>query len=150
MIKKYILFIIFIVLIIIGCKNKEYSFLKTNWYRFRGAKGLGISEESGWNPKSLKKGKDIAWQINVGQGYSSVVISGDYLYTTGYNKRQDTVFCINVNDGSVIWSYSYPIKSVGYNGTRATPLVEGDFVYTFSHRGDIFCFDSFNRFTNRK
>jgi outer membrane protein assembly factor BamB len=42
----------------------------------------------------------------------------------------------------VIWSYSYPCILGQYQGPRATPTIDGDYVYTLSRWGDLFCFNA--------
>jgi len=138
--KKFFLFIIILIMFLFfGCKKNEYQYNNVDWLMFRGNNCNGISEEKGWNPKSIKNDKNIIWDVNVGQGYSSVTIKGNNIYTIGYNDSKDTVSCLNISDGSKIWSYSYDCKSVQYNGSRSTPTYDNDKIYTVSSDGLVLC-----------
>jgi hypothetical protein len=55
------------------------------WPRWRGPAGNGISQETEWNPKALAGGPRMLWKAAVGNGYSSVAIKGNRLYTMGVN-----------------------------------------------------------------
>ncbi|NUM36628.1 MAG: PQQ-like beta-propeller repeat protein [Candidatus Brocadiae bacterium] len=109
------------------------------WPLWRGPQKDSISQESTWNPQALKNNK-ILWQKDIGQGYSSVAISENRLYTMGNKKRKDIVFCLNASTGEEIWQYSYECTPGSYPGPRSTPVVEGNYVYTFSREGHLFCF----------
>lgn len=115
---------------------------EADWPRFRGPDGNGISTETKWNPAALSNGATFVWKANVGEGFSSVAIKGDQLYTMGNKADQDTVYCLNVRDGKEMWSYSYSCKAGDRPGSRATPTIDGDNVYTMSREGDVLCFDT--------
>ena len=107
------------------------------WPRWRGPSGNGITVEENWN---LTKEPKIEWTAEVGQGFSSVTIVGQDLYTLGNHKGEDTVYCLNVKNGRVRWSFSYESQSGQYPGPRAAPLAHENRLYTFSRNGDLFCF----------
>ncbi len=116
---------------------KEY-----NWSKWRGPDGKGISKETDWNAAALKDGPDIKWSVEVGIGYSNVSILGDRLYTIGYNKGKDTVFCLNFNSGDEIWKFSYPATKGQYAGPRATPVLDEGKVYIINRDGGTYCLDA--------
>jgi outer membrane protein assembly factor BamB len=126
--------------VFLGMDIKEES----DWPRWRGSNGDGISPETGWNPKALSKGPRIVWKTNVDSGFSSVSIRGNSLYTMGNRKGQDVVYCLDVRTGKEIWSHSYPCSLGQYPGPRATPAIDGSFVYTLSQEGHLFCFNAEN------
>jgi len=114
----------------------------TDWHQWRGPDGNGISTEKGWlsvwsegEPKQL-------WKISVGNGYSSVTVSDGRIYTMGNAAGTDTVYCLDANTGDEIWKYSYACKTGDYKGTRATPTIDGKYVYTLSREGHLFCFNA--------
>ncbi len=116
--------------------------LRPDWPRWRGPDGNSITRESGWRPESLLPTPKILWRTNVGYGYSSVCIKGRYLYTMGYAKGKDTVYCLSVDDGKEVWRHSYPCKRGSYAGPRATPAFSDSLVYTVSRQGHLYCFDA--------
>ncbi|MDB5318462.1 MAG: alcohol dehydrogenase [Phycisphaerales bacterium] len=118
-----------------------------DWPVFRGPTRDGISVEKDWThdwpggePKRL-------FQVNVKNGFSCPVVRGDRLWTMGHARGNDTVVCLDANKGTEIWSYSYPALRLGtvkpdYEGTRATPTLEEDRLYTLSRDGKVFCLDA--------
>jgi outer membrane protein assembly factor BamB len=114
-----------------------------DWAAWRGPARDGISKETGWKPEGAKK----LWTKELGVGYSSVSVKDGRLYTMGYEAvddktGKDTVYCFDARSGEKVWTYSYPCQTVPYKGTRATPVVEGDRVYTVSQEGLVICFDA--------
>lgn len=49
-----------------------------SWSRWRGPEGTGISRESDWDPLCLEGGPEILWKRDIGDGFSSVSVSGRY------------------------------------------------------------------------
>ena len=113
-----------------------------DWPRWRGAAGNSISAETGWDPQALDVEDPVLWKTDVGLGFSAVSISGDYLYTMGNDRKNDTVWCLEVETGKVVWSHSYPCGNTDYPGPRSTPTVDGGFVYTVSNEGHVVCLDA--------
>lgn len=110
-----------------------------DWGAWRGAKGNGISEEKGWSPSGITK---VLWEKNVGKGYSSVAVVGKEIFTMGNTGDTDKVYCLDGATGTEIWAFSYKCKNGGgYAGPRATPVVDGNDVYTFSIEGHLHCLD---------
>jgi outer membrane protein assembly factor BamB len=115
-----------------------------DWYRYRGPRLDGISIETDWNSDWPAGGPEIAWTASVGTGFSSVVTSDGRLYTIGNEENVDTVYCLDRENGSEIWTHRYasPTDPNEFDGgPTSTPTVDGDRVYTLSRQGDLFCFD---------
>ena len=135
------------------------SALAEDWTQYRGPNRDGVSSEEilAWPPTEH-------WSASIGEGYSSVAVSGGRLYAMGHVPDAggspagvDTVYCLDVETGSTIWSYSYTALSKRGNfsgsatgldpdadefGPRATPLVDGDRLYTISVDGNLYCLDA--------
>jgi outer membrane protein assembly factor BamB len=114
-----------------------------DWYTWRGPATNGMSQEKGWNPNAIVN-PTVAWTAQVGEGYSAVAVKGERLYTMGNNDGNDSVVCLNAKTGKEYWRHSYPCKKGSYPGTRATPLVVDDRVYTLSREGHLFCLAAMN------
>lgn len=54
-----------------------------DWPSWRGPNRNGITEDKNWAYQTLTDKPKILWQRNVGKGYSSVTVVGDYLFTMG-------------------------------------------------------------------
>ena len=109
-----------------------------DWYTWRGPTGDGFSKETGWNPK----GASEAWTTELGAGYSSVSVKDGKLYTMGNKDGQDIVYCLDAKTGDKIWDYSYDCEPGKFKGPRATPVIDGENLYTISRDGELFCFDA--------
>lgn len=109
-----------------------------DWSQWRGSTRNGISLESAWNASTPRK----VWQASIGQGYASVMVARGKAYCVGNNGSQDTVFCFDANTGKPLWKYSYSCGAGDYEGPRATPVLDGNRVYTLSREGHAICLDA--------
>ena len=111
-----------------------------DWPNWRGPDRSGISAESGWKTKWPDKGPKRLWRASVGKGFSSFAVAGGRAYTMGNADGKDTVFCFDAKTGEVLWKYSYACEAGSeHYGTRATPTVDGNYVYTHSRQGHLYC-----------
>src|SRR6185295_6490274 len=116
-----------------------------DWYRWRVPDLNGVSREKEWTTAWPKNGPKQIWKAAVGTGFSSLAVSQGRVYTMGNAGDTDTVFCLNADNGAVIWKHSYscPVDPNAYEGgPSATPTVDEKVVYTLSKKGHVFCFDA--------
>jgi outer membrane protein assembly factor BamB len=113
-----------------------------DWPQWRGPRRNGISAETGWLSQWPPSGPKRVWSAQVGEGYSSVAVVGGRVYTMGNTSNQDTVICLNAKTGAPIWKYSYPCAAGDPSGTRATPTVSDNGVYTLSSEGRALCLNA--------
>ncbi len=117
-----------------------------DWPNWRGPNMNGKSDIKGINTdwtKCLNK----LWEINyLCQGkanstWSAPVIQGNRLIVTGRDDRNDLVFCIDPENGKLIWFKSYEAEAATSHGpgARATPFIDDNRVYTFGRSGDLAC-----------
>ena len=116
--------------------------LAADWPQWRGPSRDGISTESGWSVSWPKEGLKQSWKAEVGAGYGAVSVSKGRLYVMGNTADKDTVYCLDASTGKEVWAFSYDCTAKdpnGYHGTRSTPTVDGDLVFTTSRQGHLFC-----------
>jgi outer membrane protein assembly factor BamB len=113
----------------------------SDWPRWRGANGDGVSAETAWDPTALSAGPKIVWQTNVGIGFSNVSIQGKYLFTMGSDTSRTFVYCLDAHNGKQVWKDSYECRQGTY-GPQATPTVDGGFLFTLSTEGHLHCLDA--------
>ena len=112
----------------------------TDWPQFGGPNRNWISAETGWRTDWAANPPKTLWKIVVGEGFSTVSVAKGRVYTMGNAAGKDTVFCLDADTGAAVWKHVYPCgNKVEHPGTRCTPTVDGDQVYTLSHEGDLFC-----------
>jgi len=131
------------------------SAASTDWYQWRGPNRNGISPETGLNLDWEKTPPKLLFRREIGYGYASASVAGDRLYTLGWSWRtgKDTIYCLNANNGDIVWSHTYAANAacwldVGrgnipqYMGTRATPYLDGERLYSLAGDGQTFCLDA--------
>jgi outer membrane protein assembly factor BamB len=86
---------------------------------------------SGW-PAS---GPRQLWSRNLGDGYSSVLVSGDVIYTIYRKGAQDVVIALDPANGETVWETALDAPHAsGMNieagpGPHSTPLIVGDRIF---------------------
>jgi outer membrane protein assembly factor BamB len=119
-----------------------------DWPTWRGPYRNGITNETDWQTRWSGSGPRKVWSARVGTGYSSCVVGGGKLYTTGSQGGRDTIFCLNAENGAVIWRYSYPHGQRDYQadpnptGTGSTPTLDGGSLHVLSRDGVAFCLNA--------
>jgi outer membrane protein assembly factor BamB len=135
------LVVIFIILNI-GCSIKAQ-----NISQWRGPNRDGIFE----NEQLLKtwpdKGPDLLWfNDNVGDGYGSPSVNSGVLFINGGIDSISYLFAFDLK-GKLLWKSPNGKEFVGngygsqFPGSRSTPTVYDDLVYTCSGLGRIACFE---------
>ncbi len=129
--------------LILGLSLLSGQLPAADWPHWLGPNGDNTAPASNsFNPDLGKW--NIAWQTNVGLGFSSVAVANGRAVTLGHDgKTNETVFCLDAVSGQLIWKYSYeaqlmPVMHPG--GPNATATFIGVRVITLSKDGQVFCF----------
>jgi outer membrane protein assembly factor BamB len=110
-----------------------------SWPRWRGPNGDGTSRETGWNPKALEGGAKVLWNIDIGFGYSNIVIQDGRLYAIGEVQDKGNILsCLDAAEGTLIWQRE--LKSWGI--PHATPALDGERVYLLGQKGFLSCLNA--------
>jgi outer membrane protein assembly factor BamB len=117
--------------------------LGADWVQYLGSAGDNSSPEqirTNWTEQLPK----VVWRKAVGQGFSSVAVSGGKAVTLERRAANgdDREFCVarNANTGDELWATNLDAARYtnlsGYDdqmdGPRSTPTIEGDRVYVFT------------------
>jgi outer membrane protein assembly factor BamB len=117
-----------------------------DWPNWRGVnfdgKGATKGIKTDWS-----KGLEKLWQVNylcqnkATASWSTPIVQGNRLIVPGRDEKNDLVFCLNADNGELIWLGSYEAKAETAHGpgSRATPFIDGDKVYTYGRSGDLVC-----------
>ena len=119
-----------------------------DWPQWRGpARDGSVSAKNTptkW-PDSLQR----AWRVEVGEGYSSPVVSAGRVYVHGRRDPEEIVEAINLADGKVLWQQKYQavFQKNQYavsmaKGPNATPLVIGNRLFTLGVTGMLNAWDT--------
>lgn len=117
-----------------------------DWISWQGANGDNRSEVTGIT-KDWSGGLKKLWEVNYlcqensSAAWSAPVIRGNRLIVCGRDSENDLVFCLDTEDGSLLWlgSYAAEANTSHGSGPRATPYIDDDRVYTFGRSGDLVC-----------
>ncbi len=113
-----------------------------DWPRWRGPLGDGISREAGLVDAWPEAGPKKLWSAMVGVGFSSPVVVGGRVYIfTLVDDQAETLHALDAQSGQVLWAQAHEggWAKRSYPGSRATPTIEDDRIYTFGGRGDLIC-----------
>ena len=115
------------------------SIAAEDWPKWLGPRGDNISKEevaAEWpadGPKQL-------WEAPVGEGHASPVAHAGKVYVFALNGDDEVLTCFDANSGAIALKQGYGIgKKADYPGTRATPTIEGDRIYTLGEDGELTC-----------
>ncbi len=114
-----------------------------HWPQFRGPHGDGIALHGAITADFQGGEARVAWNGDVGVGYSAVAVVNGRLYTAGWAEGHTTVHCLDARTGDPIWQQRYPIDQYDrqhQGGPAGTPAVAGDRIYHLSREAELFCF----------
>lgn len=126
-------------------KDKEKVEVSTDWPGWRGANRDNISHETRLNTDWEKNEPELLFQVEgLGEGYSSVSVVGDKLYTTGNGPENQEVVCVDLTKKEVLWKKAITTgnPSHGYAGARCTPSIDNGKLYAISSDGGIVCLNA--------
>ncbi|MFP6901984.1 MAG: PQQ-binding-like beta-propeller repeat protein [Opitutales bacterium] len=110
----------------------------SDWPRWRGPQGDGVSRETGLLKQWPSNGPRLLWTTsNLGQCYSSVIVTGDRIFTLGENGGATSIHALERTTGKIVWST--PIRGGG--GANGTPAFDPDnrLVYGITKNGNLAC-----------
>jgi outer membrane protein assembly factor BamB len=111
--------------------------------QWRGANRDGIYDGASLLKKWPDKGLTLLLSMNgLGGGYSSPAVTKDRVYITGMIDKTGYLFAFD-QKGTLLWKSAYgPEWDRDYPGVRATPTVEGSFIYVESGKGRVVCYST--------
>jgi outer membrane protein assembly factor BamB len=114
-----------------------------DWPGFLGPHRNGKSDETGLRNQLPTAEPPIVWQKPIGTGYSAPAIAGGRLFHFARFGNVARLTCLDAKTGTEIWTLDHPTDYedlLGYNnGPRATPVVDGPHVFTYSAEGILQC-----------
>ena len=117
----------------------------SDWPRFRGPNGTGISEERGL-PDEIDRNKTAVWSVKIPKGNSSPIVVGGRVYLTAHEGGERIVLCYSAATGKQLWRRSVtrarPETFNPLNGpTTPTPATDGRNVFVFFPEFGLLAYD---------
>lgn len=125
---------------------------QTNWPRFRGPGGGGVSTQTAVPLTcDLKTGANLAWTVPVpAAGFSSPVVWGSRVFLSGGDAARHGVMCFDTQSGKLVWHRAVPKTVAGPDEpaevpdqcgmAAATVATDGLRVYAMFANGDLAAF----------
>jgi len=112
-----------------------------DWPQYLGPNRNSISPEKGILRSWPENGPEVLWTVAVGRGYGGPVIKDGKVYLLDRDdKVGDNLRCLDLADGKELWNFAYDAAGRAmFPGSRSVPAVEGDYVYSCGHNGDVYC-----------
>ena len=79
----------------------------TDWLRFRGPNGSGLSDTTGL-PAEFGPSTNVIWRVDLPEGFSSPVIAGSRIFLTGFRNDTLLTFALDRATGKVLWEKQAP------------------------------------------
>lgn len=115
-----------------------------DWPQFRGPNRDGISAETGLLKSWPAGGPEKLWvsEADLSDGFSSVSVVGDSIYTTGTLQGEGWLFALD-RKGRLKWKKKYgPEWTKNFPAARTTPTVDDGLLYIMSGMGLLACYDT--------
>jgi len=123
--------------------------LAEDWPQFHGPTRNNTTTETAWQTAWSPEGPQVAWRAQAGMGMASFAVVDGRVFTAGNDgENQDSIWCLNLADGRVLWRHDHPCRSPAHvmpivpGGPCATPCVGGGRVFSVSREGDVLCLDA--------
>jgi outer membrane protein assembly factor BamB len=109
------------------------------WPQWRGPNRDAVAQEAGLLTQWPEAGPPLAWKTSgLGNGLSSLAISGGRIFTLGDLQGSQQVIAMNLADGKIAWTAKVgPVWDDQYGGPRGTPAIDAGRVYALGTEGDL-------------
>ena len=111
-----------------------------DWPQWRGPERNGLSTETGLLESWPAEGPPEVWRFEqLGKGFGTVSTKNDRLYVQGTAGSDSVIFCLNRDQGTLVWKRSLG-KTLSHgrgDGPRGTPSIDNGLVYALTENGDL-------------
>ena len=123
------------------------SLFADDWPQWGGSQGDIVWRETGIVDKLPTDGLlPRVWSVPVAEGYSGPAVADGKVFLTDRmaDARTERILCFDADTGKELWNVEYPSRyTVSYPaGPRATPVIDGDRLYTIGAVGQMYCLNT--------
>ena len=118
--------------------------LAADWPQYLGPDRDSTSPEKGILRTWPEDGPEVLWTVSVGRGYGGPIIQDGKVYLLDRDdKVGDNLRCFDFSNGEELWNVAYDAPGrVSFPGSRSVPIIDGHYVYSCGHNGDLYCIDT--------
>lgn len=114
---------------------------------WRGASRKGVAPAGSFRTDWDKNPPKEAWRVSIGGGFGSCAVVGGKVYVQDKQGDRERVVCLDAESGKTVWDYGYDAPNAGGDrtyaiGPRATPTVQGSWVYAVGSSGRFVALDT--------
>jgi len=116
------------------------------WLQWGGPNRNFTVETKGLKDKWPDGGPKKLWQRELGDGYSTILVDGDMLYTMYRAGQEEFTIALDAKTGKTLWEHKVfspttPVMEEYGAGPSATPLIVGDKLYSVGTNMMLHCFN---------
>lgn len=119
------------------------SIYAQDWPQYLGPNRNSTSTQKNILRSWPETGPEVIWTVDLGKGYGGPAVKDGKIYLLDRDdEKGDVMRCFDLNSGTELWKFEYSAPAtVMFPGSRSVPVVDGNFVYSCGHNGDLYCFD---------
>lgn len=110
-----------------------------DWPWIYGPRRDHTSQQQGLLRSWPPEGPQVLWTVPVGAGFGGPAVDGGQVYLLDRDEKiGDTLRVLDLASGKELWTFAYDAAGAFmFAGSRTTPTVDGDLVYTVGPLGDL-------------
>ena len=118
-----------------------------DWPWIYGPARNSTSDQKGLLRTWPAEGPKVLWTAPVGVGFGGAAVSGGHVYLLDRDEKVgDNLRVFDLASGKELWNFAYDAPGTFmFTGSRTTPTVDGDHVYTSGPVGDLYCINTKTR-----
>jgi outer membrane protein assembly factor BamB len=115
------------------------SALAADWPWLYGPRRDNTSDQTGLFRTWPEEGPRVVWSVPMGVGFGGPAVSNGRVYVLDRDETVgDKLRVLDLASGKELWSFAYDAPGrFMFAGSRTTPTVDGEFVYTVGPVGDL-------------
>lgn len=123
------------------------SVFAADWPWIYGPKRDHTSDQKGLLRPWPEGGPKVLWTVPVGAGFGGPAVSGGNVYLLDRDENVgDTLRVLDLATGKEQWTFAYEARGAFmFAGSRTTPTVDGEHVYTVGPMGDLYAISTKTR-----
>ena len=120
------------------------SVFAADWPWIYGPNADSTSSQSGLLRVWPDSGPEVLWTVPLGSGFGGPAVSDGKVYLLDRDEEVgDTLRVLDFSSGRELWTFAYGAPgSFMFAGSRTTPTVDGEHVYTTGPLGDLYAINT--------